>query len=133
MLKLSRRMKDILLLLSKNKVMTRNRIVYSIERERWDKISKPSPIVYQGRERILIDKVRVSYDRTFKRLRTLGLIEGGFPPELGRLSFYRGTLWRGYLYTLTEKGRNEAKEILGEVLKPLERHSRLLTNAREWG
>ena len=132
MVKLSRRMKDILSLLSKSEHMTRNHIVYSIERERWDKISKPSPIVYGGRERVLVDKVRVSYDRTLKRLRNLGLIEGGFPPERGRLSLYRGTLWRGYLYKLTDKGRTEAQEILSEMLKLLKRRSRILMNALEW-
>jgi hypothetical protein len=82
-------------------------------------------------ELIPLDKVRVSYDRTFRRLRELGLIEGGFPSELPSLSLYSGTLWGGYFYTLTDKGRREAEEIMEGILKPLLRYSNMLINASD--
>ena len=52
---------------------TRNMIIYAIEAERWDKIT------YLGSSStpIPLEKVRVSYDRTLKRMRELGLIKGG--------------------------------------------------------
>jgi len=120
-------MKDILFLLSRNNSMTRSHVICAIERERWNNITKQSPV---SDELILLDKVRVSYDRTFRQLRELGLIEGGFPSDRGRLSPYNGTLWRGYVYILTDKGRDEAEEIMEEILKPLLRYSDMLINTR---
>lgn len=119
-------MKKILFLLSKNDSMTRNDIVYAIEKEQWNRITKTSSA--HG-ERLLIDKVRVSYDRTLKRLTDLGFVEGGFPAGLGRLSPYRGTLWRGYLYTITPKGRMQTQEIIRKTLKPLEEYSSTLIDS----
>ena len=58
--------------------MSRNHIVFSMEGERWLDITKPA---WASHERLLLDKVRVSYDRTLKRLRELGLVEGGFLPN----------------------------------------------------
>ena len=123
---LSKRMREILLVLLKYKHMTRNHIVYSIGRQRWDDITELSSV---SKNRILTDKIRVSYDRTLRRLRELGLIEGGFPPELRPLSPYRGTLWGGYLYMLTDRGRTEAEKIQSRRLSPLEKYSEILMNA----
>jgi hypothetical protein len=131
MVRLSRRMKDILFVLSRTDGMTRSDIIWTIEGKRWEKITRRSTASYD--ELIPLDRVRVSYDRTFRRLRELGLIEGGFPSELPPLSPYSGTLWGGYFYTLTDNGRREAEEIIEGILKPLMRYSDMLENryARE--
>jgi hypothetical protein len=121
-------MKDILFLLSRWDTLPRTHIIYSIERKRWNKITRPSPI---ASDLIPLEKVRVSYDRTLRRLRELELIEGGFPPELPPLSGYAGTLWTGYFYKLTDKGRKEAEEIIERILKPLIRYSDMLINAAQ--
>ena len=128
MMKLSGRMKDILFILSKTDSMTRSDIICVIEGKRWEKITTRSPVVS---ERIPLDKVRVSYDRTLRRLRELGLIEGGFPSERPPLSPYSGTLWRGYVYVLTGDGRREAEEIVNRILKPLMRYSDMLIDSAD--
>jgi len=131
--RLSTRMKEIIFVLSKSYdySMTRNHIIRTIENDQWREITRDSQVLHltPDLDRLLIDKVRVSYDRTLARLRKLGLIEGGFPIELGRLSGYNGTLWRGYLYTLTDKGKKEAHKILAEASKTIRRYDELLVNA----
>jgi hypothetical protein len=125
-------MKSILFLLSKIDGITRNHIICAIEGERWNEVAKRSTAKSMRfiDELLPLDKVRVSYDRTFRRLRELGLIEGGFPSELPPLSPYAGTLWRGYSYTLTDKGRKEIEDIVERVLDPLMRYCDMLMNAR---
>jgi hypothetical protein len=69
-------MKDILFVLSKMDGITRSDIIYVIEGKEWKRITKKSGV---ANVRIPLDKIRVSYDRTLKRLKELGLIKGGFP------------------------------------------------------
>jgi hypothetical protein len=121
-------MKDILFILSKMDDMTRNDIICALEGKQWEKITKRSSV---SPELIPLDRVRVSYDRTFRRLRELGLIEGGFPSERPPLSPYSGTLWGGYVYTLTGDGIKEAEEIVKRILKPLMRYSDMLIDAAD--
>jgi hypothetical protein len=126
-MKLSRRMKGILLLLYKADQLTRNSNVFHLERK----------TLYSTREEVFVkssvsdeyllsDKFRVSCDRTLKCLRESGLIKGGFPSELLPLSPYQGTLWRGYLYELTAKGKMKAEEIRTRLLDSIEHYSFLL-------
>ena len=126
-------MKDIVFLLSKTDGMYRSQIIRAIEGKRWNKIAKRSTAesMRDITELLPLDKVRVSYDRTFKRLRELGLIEGGFPSELPPLSPYSGTLLGGYFYILTNRGRREAEDIMEGILKPLIRYSDMLINAAD--
>jgi hypothetical protein len=125
-LKLSNRMKEILFLLSRTGEykLTRNHIIHAIEREKWLENTKESTV---EKERLLKDSVRVSYDRTFAKLKKLGLIEGGFMGYTP-FSFYEGTLYRGHLYILTEKGREMADEIIKEILEPINRFDKLFND-----
>jgi hypothetical protein len=81
-------MREILLLLYKSGELTRNDIVFHLEKERKKALIRSS----FASEYLLTDKYRVSYDRTLKHLKELGLIKGGFPSELLPLSPYQGTL-----------------------------------------
>jgi hypothetical protein len=123
-------MKEILFLLSRSEdySLTRNHIVHAIEIEKWVENTKEASV--RG-ERLLIDSVRVSYDRTLAHLKKLGLIKGKFPKDLRPLSPYMGTLWRGYCYTLTEKGKVKADEILQEIMKPVSRLNQLINALEE--
>ena len=125
-MKLSRRMKDILLILYKTENLTRNDIIVCLEEKRDEVLVKSSV----SSEYILKDKIRVSYDRTFRRLKELELLEGSFPSELRRLSPYQGTLWRGYVYRLTSKGRMMAEKIRRELLESVEHYSFILHERR---
>ena len=121
-MKLSKRMREILLLLYKSGELTRNDIVFHLEKERKEALIRSS----FASEYLLTDKYRVSYDRTLKHLKELGLIKGGFPSELLPLSPYQGTLWRGYLYELTTEGKTKAERIRAELLDSIERYSFVL-------
>lgn len=127
LMKLSKRMKEILLLLLKADQLTRNGIVFHLERKTLfssnEEVFVKSSV---STEYLLSDKFRVSYDRTFKYLREYGLIKGGFPSELRPFSSYHGTLWRGYLYELTPKGKIKAEEIRTKLLNSIERYSLIL-------
>jgi hypothetical protein len=118
-------MKGILLLLYKTGPLTRNSIVFHLEKRvlystKEEVFVKSSA---DGHEYLLSDNFRVSYDRTLKCLREAGMIKGGFPSQLLPLSPYKGTLWRGYLYELTPKGRKKADEIRTRLLESIERYS----------
>jgi hypothetical protein len=117
-------MKEILLLLNKTDRLTRNSIVFHLENRALystkDEVFVKSSF---SDEYLLSDNFRVSYDRTLKCLRESGLIKGGFPSQLLPLSQYQGTLWRGYLYELTPKGRMKAEEIRTKLLDSIERYS----------
>lgn len=126
---LSNRMKEILFLLAQyNEGMTRNSIVHAIEIEKWTENTERSSC---SSERILKDSVRVSYDRTLLKLRKLELVEAGFPKDLRPMSFYDGTKWRGFFYTLTEEGKKKANEIILEIFKPVNRLNQLILNVLE--
>jgi hypothetical protein len=120
-------MKEILLLLHKADRLTRNSIVFHLDKRALystkDEVFVKSS--FSG-EYLLSDNSRVSYDRTLKCLRESGLIKGGFPSQLLPLSQYQGTLWGGYLYELTPKGRMKAEEIRTRLLDSIERYSFVL-------
>jgi DNA-binding transcriptional ArsR family regulator len=126
-------MKDVLFILSKSDGMSRTQIMRTVERNRWNRLAKRStaPTMRYITDLIPLDKTRVSYDRTFRRLRELGLIERGFPSDRRLSSWYSGTILEGYFYVLTDKGRREAEEIIEEILKPLLRYSDMLTNVAD--
>jgi len=115
-------MKYILLLLCKTEVLTRNDIVLRLEEKR-GKIFTRSKI---SEEYVLVDNIRVSYDRTLRHLRNLRLLEGYFPPELAPLSPYQGTLWQGYAYKRTPKGKSIAEKLEKELLESIEDFSYIL-------
>lgn len=126
-------MKDVLFILSKSDGMSRTQIMRTVEGNRWNRLAKRStaPTMRYITDLIPLDKIRVSYDRTFRRLRELGLIERGFPSDRRLSSWYSGTILEGYFYVLTDKGRREAEEIIEEILKPLLRYSDMLTNVAD--
>jgi DNA-binding transcriptional ArsR family regulator len=121
-MKLSKRMKLILFILCKNVELTRNDIVTILEKKRGSVFVKSRC----SNEFVLVNKTRVSYDRTLKRLRELELVEGGFPEELSPFSPYKGTLWQGFLYRLTPKGKLVAQKLKNELLESVEYYSLVL-------
>jgi len=120
-------MKEILILLAQSPDfgMYRTNIIHSIEKEEWMKKTKKSSIIDR---RVLVDSVRVSYDRTLAKLKRMRLIEGGWSKDVVPLSPYMGTLWSGQCYTLTAEGKRVATEIIQDVLKQVLRFNQLILN-----
>jgi hypothetical protein len=117
-------MTDILLLLLREEQLNRDQIISYI-REHPDFVRTTS----NSSEFVASPKERVSFDRTFKRLRELGFLEGS--PRAPYTGHYIGTFWHGYEYRLTKKGELQARRIKKKVKRFIEEYWSLVKGNRE--
>jgi hypothetical protein len=88
--------------------------------------TKPSKML---RDFIPANSVRVTFDRTFKNLKTLGLIET--EQEQPYRSPYLGTFLHGYSYQLTVNGQLFATKLKKEIEKQIEEYWDLIKAEKE--
>jgi hypothetical protein len=109
-------MKEILVILAQTEEgISKNDIVYSIEKENW--IVKTRQAKNGEKKRVPTDSVRVSYFRTLSKLDEMHLID----------EFHYDYIVTDY-YRLTQEGKIVAQKIIDRVLEDSERLNQLILN-----
>jgi hypothetical protein len=109
-------MKDIVVILALTKDgITKADLVYAIEKDNWNKKTRPSKKL--SRQRVPSDSVRVSYFRTFSKLVEMNLIE----------EFHYDYICSDY-FRLTPEGKRLSQKIIDNVLEESARLNQLFLN-----
>jgi hypothetical protein len=123
-LRLSKRMKKVILLLLREGLLNRDQIISYFEGNVRTRGSKIFPS-----EMIPSTDARVTFDRTFKILKALGLIEAKH--EQPYRSQYLGTFLHGYSYQLTENGILFGTKLKETIRADIEEHWDLVKGKKE--